>query len=153
MICTWSWPSSSGLRGRRRTYHTILKLAEHALSKMVRYVLLHSGSISSKHPDINFFFFFFFSLYMLVVIYVMTFLREIFYFSHKMAKIGPWRSLRILVCKSRFLPFLPASEALRVYFYFVVLLLLVVVVVFLVVRIDVSQIKAFLVNLTPPSTF
>jgi hypothetical protein len=33
-----SWPSSSGLRGRRRTYHTILKLADHALSKMVRYV-------------------------------------------------------------------------------------------------------------------
>jgi hypothetical protein len=28
------------LRGRRRTYHTILKLADHALSKMVRYVLL-----------------------------------------------------------------------------------------------------------------
>jgi hypothetical protein len=27
-----------------RTYHTILKLADHALSKMVRYVLLHSGS-------------------------------------------------------------------------------------------------------------
>jgi hypothetical protein len=33
-------PSSSGLRGRRRTYHTILKLAEHVLFKMVRYVLL-----------------------------------------------------------------------------------------------------------------
>jgi hypothetical protein len=32
---------SSGLRGRRRTYHSILKLADHALSKMVRYVLLH----------------------------------------------------------------------------------------------------------------
>jgi hypothetical protein len=25
------WPSSSGLRGRRRTYYTILKLADHAL--------------------------------------------------------------------------------------------------------------------------
>jgi hypothetical protein len=36
-----AWPSSSGLRGRRRTYYTILKLADHALSKMVRYVLLH----------------------------------------------------------------------------------------------------------------
>jgi hypothetical protein len=36
----------------------------------------------------------------------MTFLREKIYFSHKMAKIGPWRSLRILVCKSRFLSFL-----------------------------------------------
>jgi hypothetical protein len=30
----------TGLRGRRRTYHTILKLADHALCKMVRYVLL-----------------------------------------------------------------------------------------------------------------
>jgi hypothetical protein len=30
-----SWPSSSGLRGRRRTYHTIIKLADHALFKMV----------------------------------------------------------------------------------------------------------------------
>jgi hypothetical protein len=35
-----SWPYSSGLRGRRRIYYTILKLADHALSKMVRYVLL-----------------------------------------------------------------------------------------------------------------
>jgi hypothetical protein len=35
-----SWRSSSGLRGRRRTYYTILKLADHALSKMVRYVFL-----------------------------------------------------------------------------------------------------------------
>jgi hypothetical protein len=34
-----SWPSSSGLKGRRRTYYTILKLADHALYKMVRYVL------------------------------------------------------------------------------------------------------------------
>jgi hypothetical protein len=34
-----AWPFSSGLRGRRRTYHTILKLADHPLSKMVRYVL------------------------------------------------------------------------------------------------------------------
>jgi hypothetical protein len=33
-------PSSFGLRGRRRTYHAILKLADHALFKMVRYVLL-----------------------------------------------------------------------------------------------------------------
>jgi hypothetical protein len=33
-------PSSSGLRGRRRIYPTILKLADHALFKMVRYVLL-----------------------------------------------------------------------------------------------------------------
>jgi hypothetical protein len=33
----------SGLKGRRRIYHTILKLADHALLKIVRYVLLHSG--------------------------------------------------------------------------------------------------------------
>jgi hypothetical protein len=32
--------SSSGLRGHRRTYLTILKSADHALFKMVRYVLL-----------------------------------------------------------------------------------------------------------------
>jgi hypothetical protein len=32
--------SSSGLRGRRRTYYTILKLIDHALFKMVRYVFL-----------------------------------------------------------------------------------------------------------------
>jgi hypothetical protein len=31
---------SSGLRSCRRTYHTILKLADHALFKMLRYVLL-----------------------------------------------------------------------------------------------------------------
>jgi hypothetical protein len=35
-----SWPSSSGLQGRRKTYLTILELADHALFKMVRYVLL-----------------------------------------------------------------------------------------------------------------
>jgi hypothetical protein len=39
------WPkpferSSSGLRSCRRTYHTILKLADHSLFKMVRYGLL-----------------------------------------------------------------------------------------------------------------
>jgi hypothetical protein len=33
-------PSSSDLRGRRRTYLTILELADHALFKMVTYVLL-----------------------------------------------------------------------------------------------------------------
>jgi hypothetical protein len=32
--------SSSGLRGHRRTYLTILKSADHTLFKMVRYVLL-----------------------------------------------------------------------------------------------------------------
>jgi hypothetical protein len=32
--------SSSGLRGHKRTYLTILELADHALFKMVRYVLL-----------------------------------------------------------------------------------------------------------------
>jgi hypothetical protein len=35
-----SWPSSSGLRGHRRTYRPILESADHALFKMVRYVLL-----------------------------------------------------------------------------------------------------------------
>jgi hypothetical protein len=35
-----SWPSSSGLRGRRRTYLTILESADNALFKMVRYVFL-----------------------------------------------------------------------------------------------------------------
>jgi hypothetical protein len=39
-IYSSSWPSSSGLRGRRTTYHTIFKLADHALFKMVRYVFL-----------------------------------------------------------------------------------------------------------------
>jgi hypothetical protein len=34
---TTSWPSSSGLRGRRRTYFTILELADHAL-------IIHSPS-------------------------------------------------------------------------------------------------------------
>jgi hypothetical protein len=33
-----SWPSNSGLRGRN-TYLTILELADHALFKMVRYIL------------------------------------------------------------------------------------------------------------------
>jgi hypothetical protein len=32
--------SSSGLRGHRKTYLTILESADHALFKMVRYVLL-----------------------------------------------------------------------------------------------------------------
>jgi hypothetical protein len=32
--------SSSGLRGHKRTYRTILESADHALFKMVRYVLL-----------------------------------------------------------------------------------------------------------------
>jgi hypothetical protein len=32
--------SSSGLRGRRRTYRAIIKLADHALCKMVRHFLL-----------------------------------------------------------------------------------------------------------------
>jgi hypothetical protein len=92
-----------GHRGCRRTYLTIIKRAWSANFKMVWYVLLHSGSISSKHPDINFFFF---------VLYVSCNLcddvfEEKKYFSHKMWKIGPciWRNLRILVCKSRFLPF------------------------------------------------
>jgi hypothetical protein len=38
--------------GRRRTYHTILKLADHVLSKMVRYVLLCHlrPELDSKDP-------------------------------------------------------------------------------------------------------
>jgi hypothetical protein len=35
-----SWPSSSGLKGHRMIYNTILEAADHALYKMVRYVLL-----------------------------------------------------------------------------------------------------------------
>jgi hypothetical protein len=35
-----SWPSSSGIRGHRWTYLTILESADYALFKMVRYVLL-----------------------------------------------------------------------------------------------------------------
>jgi hypothetical protein len=35
-----SWPTSSGLLGHRRTYVTIFESADHALFKMVRYVLL-----------------------------------------------------------------------------------------------------------------
>jgi hypothetical protein len=42
-----SWPSSSGLRGHRRTYLTILESADHALFKMVRYVLLYRDLVSS----------------------------------------------------------------------------------------------------------
>jgi hypothetical protein len=66
---------------------------------------LHSGSISSKHPDINFFFLLFFVIYVSCNLCDDVF-EEKKYFSHKITKIGPWRSLRILVCKSRFLPFL-----------------------------------------------
>jgi hypothetical protein len=39
-LTSTSWPSSLGLRSRRRTYRTILEWADHALFKMVRYVLL-----------------------------------------------------------------------------------------------------------------
>jgi hypothetical protein len=39
-LTSMSWLSSSGLRGRRRTYLTILKRTWSAHSKMVRYVLL-----------------------------------------------------------------------------------------------------------------
>jgi hypothetical protein len=41
-VLTFNRPSSSCLRDRRRTYHTILKLADHANFKMVWYVLLRS---------------------------------------------------------------------------------------------------------------
>jgi hypothetical protein len=40
--------SSSGLSGHKRTYLTILELAEHALFKMVRYVLLRP-----LRPELN----------------------------------------------------------------------------------------------------
>jgi hypothetical protein len=38
-LTSTSWHSSSSLRSRRRTYRTILEWADHALLKMVRYVL------------------------------------------------------------------------------------------------------------------
>jgi hypothetical protein len=37
-----------------------------------------------------------FSSYIIILIYLRTFLRTKNYFSHKMGKIGPWRSLRFL---------------------------------------------------------
>jgi hypothetical protein len=40
----------SGLRGCRRTYHAILKLADHVLLKMVRYVLLRPLRRSKTGP-------------------------------------------------------------------------------------------------------
>jgi hypothetical protein len=47
--------------------------------------------------DINIFFFIFFSSYILISIYLRTFLRrKKKYVSHKIWKIGPWRSLRNL---------------------------------------------------------
>jgi hypothetical protein len=39
---------------------------------------------------------FIFSSYILILIYLRTFLRKKIYFPHKIGKIGPWRSLRIL---------------------------------------------------------
>jgi hypothetical protein len=39
-LTSTSWHSSSGLRGSRRTYRTILEWVDHPLFKMVRYVLL-----------------------------------------------------------------------------------------------------------------
>jgi hypothetical protein len=45
------------------------------------------------------FFFIFFSSFILISIYMMTFLRKKKYCSHKMGKIGPWRSLRISSAK------------------------------------------------------
>jgi hypothetical protein len=64
-----SWPSISGLRGHRTQWF---------------------------EPWHNYFFFHFFSSYNLILIYLRTFLRKNKYFSHKIWKIGPWRSLRIL---------------------------------------------------------
>jgi hypothetical protein len=42
IICTLSWPSSSGLRGRSRTYLTILKLADHVNSKFSKYLVFQN---------------------------------------------------------------------------------------------------------------
>jgi hypothetical protein len=39
-LIIWTLLSSFGLRGRRRTYHTILKLEDHALFNTVWYVFL-----------------------------------------------------------------------------------------------------------------
>jgi hypothetical protein len=47
-------------------------------------------------PWHNYFFKFIFSSYILILIYLRTCLRKKMYFPHKMGKIGPWRSLRIL---------------------------------------------------------
>jgi hypothetical protein len=66
-----SWPSSSGLRGHRRTYLTILESADNALFKMVRYVLLRplrpelDGTIVIwHHCNFNFDFDFDFAYYL-----------------------------------------------------------------------------------------
>jgi hypothetical protein len=47
-LTSTSWHSSSSLRCRRRTYRTILEWADHALFKMVRYVLLRP-----LRPELN----------------------------------------------------------------------------------------------------
>jgi hypothetical protein len=62
----------------------------------------HSGS----RLDIIIFFPFFFSSYILISIYLMTFLRTKKYFSHLMVKIGPWRSLRSSSAKVDFSRFM-----------------------------------------------
>jgi hypothetical protein len=49
-IWNGSWPSSSGLRGRRRTCHTILKLADHALIKMVRILWPLRPELDNQDP-------------------------------------------------------------------------------------------------------
>jgi hypothetical protein len=48
-----SWPSSSGLLGHRRTYLTILESADHALFKMVRYVLLRPLRLKLDGRDVE----------------------------------------------------------------------------------------------------
>jgi hypothetical protein len=40
----------NGLRGLRRTYHTILKLADNALFKIVRYVHLVTSEAGARRP-------------------------------------------------------------------------------------------------------
>jgi hypothetical protein len=46
--------SSSGLRSRRRTYHTILKLADHAHFKMVKYVFLRPDTGAKVSSQLTF---------------------------------------------------------------------------------------------------
>jgi hypothetical protein len=51
-----SWPSRSGLRGHRRTFLTILELADrpgHGLFKMVRYVLLRPLKPELNGPEVE----------------------------------------------------------------------------------------------------
>jgi hypothetical protein len=50
IVLTMSWPSRSGLRGRRRTYLTILELAHHALIIQSKRTS-RSRTMSKHRPD------------------------------------------------------------------------------------------------------